>query len=545
MLARHLALVITLTLTLASSTANAASKNYEVKGRIVGGEGYAVLLVQKNGSTKSATVRGSGAFSLKRVKLSQLKSGTLQLIDPDGRYAGPVVLGRKGSKASITFSGKAGKSSVFNLGNVTLRDGYAAIKRNRLRANTYNRPRIPTSNGKPSGAGELGLVQTTQTASRLTSRAEGENPGSDLDQDGIPSAFDVDDDGDLVLDASDPDSQGADIPYTNLVFDFRKTLNAHVRSGLTDELIDSVIGGENVFSLTFFFSLPPNQSNIDGGFIDCDDSLVYCRRNDPVGFYGGIVESSDEFKNRPWSELLNSDGYPRMEKINVSGFPAIVASIQPRVGRSQFRPGDAYRVNLTAGSRVVSTRSLALAPYFVSIPALKDYNPGTGTTTVDYNSVTAESGSIPGVVGNPIVLSGDGLLTVSFWRPQRQALGSSESGFVDWGNLNYGIILENAQATCAGLYSGLSADFQEDPDALGDGGSPLAQNGASLSPLRDTMGDRAANVDNMLSLTVNLKGCAARAGLSPGTYTVNLRAAGEELSNGQITAVQSFSVQIP
>jgi hypothetical protein len=319
-----------------------------------------------------------------------------------------------------------------------------------------------------------------------------------------------------------------------------------VRDGLSDTVIDGVVSGENMFNLTFFVSLPPNQTSIDGGHVICGDELSYCRRNTPLAYYGGVSESSDEFRGHPWSELLTSDGYPRMEKIDLNGGgSAIVASIQPRVDSSHFQVGDVYQVRLTSGSSVVSTRSLALAPYFVSVPALKEYDAGFGTVAVDYNSVTPGGGSIPGIFGNPIVLSNDGLLTVTFWRPQRQAIRSDESGYYDWGNLNYGIVLGAAQATCAGLYTNLPADLEEAASPLGTGDSPFAYHGAKLSPLRDLQGDRAANPNNSLTVTVNLKDCVARAGLSPGAHEVNLRAAGEPVTGGEITSVQLFYVQVP
>ena len=531
----------------------AAPPSYTLSGSVPGANGYAILLVLKNGTTRSVALKQSGAFSFKKVTLAQLKGASLQLIDSDGRYAGPVVLATKGNSASITFSGKSQSSVSINLGRITLRPGYASVKKNLLKSSVYNVPRIPATGGKPAGAGELGLVSSpvlcgtagvSVCSSGVAPLADEESPGADTDNDGIPSAFDADDDGDLILDASDPDSAGTDTPLTGLNFDLRRTLNSHVRTGLSDEAIDAVIGGENVFSLTFFISLPQG-STTDGGYVECDDSLTYCRRNNPVGFYGGVSESTDEFRNKPWSELLNSQGYPRMEKVVLSGFSAIVASIQPRVGRSVFRPGDAYRLNLTSGSRVVSTRSLALAPYFVSVPAMKEYDAGFGNVPVDYASVNESSGSIPGLFGNPIVLSGTGTLTLTFWRPQRQALRSDESGYYDWGSLNYGLVFDQAQATCAGFYSGLPSDLVEDPNPLGTGGSPFANQGAKLSPLRDQQLDRAANVANTFTFTVDLKSCATRAGLSAGEYSISLRAAGEPVTGGEIAAVQSIRVQIP
>jgi len=45
---------------------------------------------------------------------------------------------------------------------------------------------------------------------------------------------------------------------------------------------------------------------------------------------------------------------------------------------------------------------------------------------------------------------------MTFWRPQRAAIRSDESGYYDWGNLNYGVTVGNIQATCAGLFSNVS-----------------------------------------------------------------------------------------
>jgi hypothetical protein len=392
----------------------------------------------------------------------------------------------------------------------------------------------------------MGLTQTVSPGSLGILATSDSNPGSDPDRDGIPSAFDADDDGDLILDASDRDSSGQDVPYTSLFFDFRRTLNAHVRDGLTEERVNSVVGGENSFNLTFFFSLP-NGSTIDGGHVLCDDALRYCRRNAPVAFYGGVSESTSEFRNRPWSELLTSAGYPRMERISLSGGSnAIVASIQPRVNASEFRAGDVYRTVLTRGSSEVSSRSLALTPYFVSIPALKEYDAGSGTVAVDYASVSPTTGAIPGLSpGNPIVLSSAGTLTATFWRPQRPAIRSDESGYYDWGNLNYGMIVDSAQATCAGFYTNVSSELTVDPTPLGNGDSPLSNQGANLTPYRDNVGDRAAQIGNTLTFTVNLKDCAARAGGAPGVVGVTLQARGEELTGGSNAAAQTFYVQIP
>ena len=277
----------------------------------------------------------------------------------------------------------------------------------------------------------------------------------------------------------------------------------------------------------------------------CGDALSYCRPGSPLGYSGGVTESSDAYR-APLSALLNSRGYPRLERIFVAGRPAVVLSMQPRVGRDLFRAGDLYRVVLTQGTREVSSRTFALPPYFVSIPALKEYTTNGSTTVVDYDSVTEDSGAIPGLFGNPIVLGADGLLTLTLWRPQREPLGG-ETGYQDFGGLNYGVIVEasNFLATCAGYYSNVTNQLEERSDPLGDGGSPFAHQGAQLTPLVDQIPDRAANISSTLTFTVDLKSCLARAGAAPGTHRISLSATGSQLTGGSNSATQMFYVSVP
>lgn len=532
---------------------NAFSQTVKLSGKVKNGGGYTVLLLSKDGSSKSATLSSNGKFTFSGVRKSSLKNASIQLVNSEGQHFGPVVLAKKGSKVSTTFSGKLESGAkVVALGNISLKNSYATISSKATTAAgvAIAKAKVKSTSGKPLGAGEQGLVQTASSAKIKSSRASSEEStgGVDSDSDGLPDAFDADDDGDLVLDASDSDSSGGDVPYSAMVLDFRKTINANVRSGLSDSAIDAVVSGENTFSLTTFISLPSNlSSSVTDGHVVCDDSLAYCRPNTPTAFFGGVSESGSEFRNKNWSELLTSAGYPRMEIISVGGFPAIVASIQPRVGRDQFRPGDVLRTVLTGASGELSTRTFTIAPYFASIPAIQSYNGGSGTVVVDYSSVSPTSGSIPGTSsGDPIVLTSDGLLTLTFWRPQRPAIRSDETGYYDWGHINYGVYIDAIQATCAGLYSNVSSDLVADSTPLGTGDSPLFNQGANGTPYRDSQDDRAASVSNTLTLTVDLKQCISRTGTSSsGTFGATLAAAGESVTGGNSTARQLFYVQIP
>lgn len=525
----------------------ALAQTVTVKGTLKGAAGYTVGLVKPDGSSNTKRLTESGAFSFAKQKLSSLSGSSLVLIDSDGRYFGPVVFGRKGRKVSTSLSGKGNSGALLNLGKLTLRSGYATAAAS-LKSAVYSTPKVSAdSAGKPTGAGNLGVVpQAPGAAGRQSLRiaaAAAARPGEDSDRDGVINAVDADDNGNGILDSADPASAGSDTPYVGLHFDFRKTLNAWVRSGLSNAAIDAVVSGENVFSSSFFISLPQNSA-IDGGYLVCGDALTYCRPNTPLGYSSGVSESSDAYRG-PMSSLLNSAGYPRLERISVGGGPAIVLSMQPRVARDVFRPGDLYRVVLTSGSREVSSRTFALPPYFVSVPAVKEYTTNGATTAVDYDALASDFATIPGMSpGNPIVLGSDGLLALTFWRPQREPLGT-ESGYQDFGALNYGVVLENAQATCAGFYTPGSSELVEDANALGNGGSPLAQQGANLTPLVDQVSDRAANVANTLSFTVDLKSCLARSGGTPGTYAITLTAAGSQLTGGRNSANQNFYVTVP
>ena len=530
------------------SLSEASAQVLTVDGTLPGRAGYTVYFVEKGGRTASAVVKSNGKFSFARVTKAKLKAATLQMSDTDGRYAGPIVLSGAGSKVATTFSGKVlnSRQKKISLGRITLKTGYGVLAKQASRSLGVVVAKATTKavGGKPIGAGELGLVSTgVAVGVRASFTGLAVEAGADEDRDGIPSAFDADDDGDLILDPSDPDSAGSDIPYTSMVLDLRTSLNANVRDGLTDAAIDAAVGGENLFALYTFVSLPSEQSSLaTGGYVVCDNALAYCRPNTPLGYSSGVSESSNDFR-KPWAELLTSAGYPRMEKINSLG--AIVAAIQPRVGRSQFRPGDVYEAVVTSDTREITRKTFTVAPYFVSAPALKSYDVGAGEVTVDYGSVSPTSGSIPGVSpGNPIVLPPSGLLTMTFWRPQRAAIRSDEAGYYDWGNLNYGVNVGDIQATCAGLFSNVSSELIEDTTPFGTGDSVFLNQGANSAPYRDSFGDRPASFGNTLTFTLDVAACVSRGGGSAtGITEIGLEARGEQVTGGQTTARQRIYVQ--
>ncbi len=142
---------------------------------------YTVLALARDGRTRSVE-NARGRFEL----VPPARTVTLHLLGSTGRYLGPVVVGRKGSRVVVRVRAGA------KLGTLRVLEDFARprrrISRRSLGAGRPARARA----GVPIGAGVLGRVQSPAAGPA--------GSGRDQDQDGIPGRFDVDDDGDLVLD---------------------------------------------------------------------------------------------------------------------------------------------------------------------------------------------------------------------------------------------------------------------------------------------------------------------------------------------------------
>src|SRR5450830_1613488 len=173
----HLAAIFLATMALTAAPALAAT----VSGGVKSGKGYQVLLVQANGTTRTAKItKSTGVFSLSGVRLS---NASLQLVKADGSFYGPIVLKAAASKAFTFIKGTAN----LRVGTATLRGGYALL--------------------------EVSPTGRYQTLAAYTAEPGGLNgPGADLDLDGVVNAFDIDDNGNLILDNVDRTGRGSTRP---------------------------------------------------------------------------------------------------------------------------------------------------------------------------------------------------------------------------------------------------------------------------------------------------------------------------------------------
>ena len=235
-------------------------KNYQVTATVKGAQNMTVLLMSAKGQTlASASVsKSSQKITLKTAPTASTKGATLQLVSGAGKagkgaYYGPVVIGWKGTKAStaskVTSKLKASSSTKISLGTVQVKSavgsakqGYAVALAASKLADTSTASLAKASKGKPSGVGNYGKNQSVSSGDFTVSIAAVGDPcsppgtqtcgpdgreigapnsapnqpaaggaavadddlnGGDKDDDGIPNAFDVNDDGDAVVDSAD------------------------------------------------------------------------------------------------------------------------------------------------------------------------------------------------------------------------------------------------------------------------------------------------------------------------------------------------------
>lgn len=524
-------------LALFPSAPAAAARTAPVSGLVEGGSGMTLIALARDGSATARELGSRGSFRVRAAR-----GTTLQLVRESGAYLGPVVLKADGRHAYEALSGHAAR-----LGAIELRRAYAIVRKPPAGAVDTTRRSRANGRGKPAGAGRLGFVRGTpkRAAAGTRSNASGASgaSGADPDGDGIPSAIDADDNGNLTLDSVDTaSSAGGGGLFSTLYLPLSEALNANA-AGVTRSQIDRLISGENVFNLIFYLDEGRfGGRTVNGAHVDCFE-LVYCRRGDGTAILGGVAESSPSLPRGSLWVDYNTDGsgYPNLERIaRQDGNTAWVASVQPRVTTSDIRPGDTYDVVFDVAGTPVSIPA-ALSPYFVTSPAPASYSTGGATTTVSYPVAPGTPGSSQ---SEPIAME-SGQLTLSFWRPQRAGIAGAESGpYMDMGRLSYGVIPSIPGASeeigCQGHYSNLSPTLE-------DAAPSSDETADALWPLEDRARDAAPDAANQLSFTLDLAGCLSAHGVEPAgqTLDVSLTAATESRPGGSDRAALQLSVRLP
>ena len=319
-----------------SATAHAATTTQTIQGKVIAAPGqsaqnFRIAFVAARGSSKLQRLTAAGTFSF-TVPKTVVYGSTLQIIRPDGRYAGPVTLAKDNLMSVATTAVKSAKLAVaahtqfagvsVNLTGVKLIynagkaiggvvTSVSGIGQPASGTTWYRKAAVrafdatsPLAGSLPS-ASTMGLKRPTPfttaearlftgAASALSPRAGSDvtvtGPGGDQDSDGIPNSFDVDDNGNRSLDAVDPNSSvtAAANPWSDIRFDFTgggAAFNAGLASppSLTD--VATAIGGDQGhYGLWFFLSEETLKAaagataSLDWVRVDCG-TLQYCGQN--------------------------------------------------------------------------------------------------------------------------------------------------------------------------------------------------------------------------------------------------------------------------
>lgn len=488
------------------------------KGHIAAAVGCATLMAATAASAAPAPVTGTVPAGHRLVALSYTgavtaapklrgkvalvppaRTFTLHLIGPTGRYAGPVVVG-KAPKNRLVMGVRAGaKLGIIRRvkGVFVATPPTPCIDRTR----TAN-----AKNGVPLGARALGLAR---------SKAAGlSGPGRDLDRDGVPGAYDIDDDGDLILDNLDRNAAGASISqlppipgtgpgpvpgtgpgpvpgaapgsaepriFSNLKLPIEASLNAN--AGITRAEVDTALRGNSTLAIAV-----PAGDEVE---LDCG-ALSYCT----TGGTGTMLNGGGAF---PSSVDADGDGFGTLTK-----GPTGDVQLKPGATSTQIGSGDAFIWRSTTAG-VETTTPGVLNYQFVTTPAITGYQVNTSPAVgVSYPVAPSDTGTM----NNPILVphSGDVKVTFTLWRPQRAAISAAgEVGdWVDIGGLTYSVDLPNAPST---------------PGSPGAGGPGLCKaaylstTDASLTlgaeGVLDTGRDGVPDPAKTLTYTVDLAGCVA------------------------------------
>lgn len=481
--------------------------------------GYTVIALAGNGSATRTTTK---TFKL----VPPANTFTLQLRDKKGNYAGPIVA--PGAKRTVVVSGfRAGAK----LGRITVKKGYAVTKKLPKSAIDAKRTAIAKA-GRPIGAGRLGLV-------KAASKGAG-GLGLDPDRDGIPGAFDIDDDGDLRLDAVDVSPARASAVTFGDLHHGMWLMNIGLEQSLLAARMGLIQGGggyalnknaqsqfqteagfEQLVALAtrlrgaLLFPLPQTP----GAELDCT-GLPYCTA------FGKSTDMT-QMKRFPADFDSDNDGFgsltpvgsfnPANDGIGTVQFldPTKVFGMKPGVDQTQIKPGQ------TMFEKVPGQPDQPVMVNFLfnTVPAL-DRWADEGGVTLGSNPLNypIQDGD-PGTQSNPAVVhrsptDGDYWLKLKLWRPQRfDAVTFGTPQWVDMGYLTYAVVGRTIGANSRLWHCPASAYKPSPQDDDIPGATYVHDQYLTADGVFDSTSDGVWSAAHTLTFEVDLSACQRASGI--------------------------------
>ena len=529
---------ITATMALASPAAAAVrsfGKTYTVTATVKGGKNLTVLLISGSGRLlASKKVTGtSQSITLKSPATASIGGTSLQLVNSagasKGAYFGPVTIGHKGTKstnASRVYTRlKQSISTSVKLGTLTIKkvgagkQGYAVASATSKSADTSVGAQVNASKGRPTGVGTFGKTSGVAVKSYGVSATAAGDPcspantptcgpegkeigppnagqpnagqpnaqqgavvnkdetlGGDADDDGIPNAFDVNDDGDAVLDSSDTSTPAPKVAADNGTttcgaVDFKIFTNYKATQG-------GFAGTINAYGAGPFQA---NKANI-ASTITKTMSMVFspitevCGSSVTRSFLKGVgvayaptdyVELGKSCGTGDYQWII---GAGKMCGTDTTGFsfgsPYTFGATDLPTGQDTF----SMKVETADGKSYEFTSSPGFV--FVTHPMFIAYsNDGTNYTNIDYTKSTI--GPDGARITEPTIsVTQSQTLYLKVYRPQRLAMDGEAGEFYDLGGFKFTPSIPNGNPSVGKCDALTSTDTEMTSDTPIDSANP-------------------------------------------------------------------------
>ncbi len=453
---------------------SAASKPYTVKAKIAGAKNKTVLLVAKTGrvlASKKITSDAATAVTLttpSKPKITTLAGATLQLVSSTtGDYFGPVVLGWKGAKLTSAkgvytkFSSSA--TTTIDLKTITIKSvstkqgyGYTAISSSQVDKTTASTTKA--TKGVPKGVGNYGKA-TTASASALfvtgnrSPMAPPQPPqpppggggakvnvddldGGDDDDDGIPNAFDVNDDGDAKVDSADSDTpepnvtgSSTDAATCEAAASFHIFTNYKATApNFADTLNFYGTGIHGATDASIFTQVAASMSMVFSPITQVCGETVTKMEIKGVGVSYAPADYA-EVTAGSTGDIQWQIGLGKINNVAATGFSPQTFTSQASLPSGQ----DTFIQRVTTTSGKVYEFTATAGFVFVTHPMLQGYCVGTTGGTCDTDTpIDYTASSIPA-----ISVASTQTLVLRMYRPQRFAIDGEAPGFYNLGGFRY------------------------------------------------------------------------------------------------------------
>ena len=496
---------ITATMALASPVAagvQSFGKTYSVTATVKGGKNLTVLLISGSGRLlASKKVTGTNQkITLKSPATASIGGTSLQLVNSagtsKGSYFGPVTIGHKGKsstsasrvytrlKQSISTSVKLGTLTIKKVG--AGKQGYATASATSSSADTSVGAQVSASKGRPTGVGTFGKTSGVAIKSYGVSAAAAGDPcspagtstcgpdgreigppngnpvnppnagqptqqgsvvtkddtlGGDKDDDGIPNAFDVNDDGDAVLDSADTSTPAPKVAVDDgtkdcSAVDFKIFTNYKATQGGYAGTINAYAPGafkatkENIAStitksMTMVFSPITQVCGSNVVTTELKGNGVPYAPTDYVSLSGGVCNTGDY-------QWAIGQGFICPGAANKTAFGGYTFT-----GSDLPTGQDTFTMRVTTADAKSYEFTSSIGFVFVTHPMFVEYSTdGTNFTKVDYNNST--TGPEGARITEPTISVGQAqTLYLKVLRPQRLAMDGEAGEFYDLGGFKY------------------------------------------------------------------------------------------------------------